>query len=273
MTVPTTTKGSKHRRSAGRDLLIALQGSTGVERAAYRRDLEALGGKRVDVLVEGLESSDDLVRWECVNMLGELADPATAATVLDFALAEDEVHARWRAFWAVTRFEPQAIVPRLRRALRSKRWPRRWRAALILSMLGREEAADTVLEGLASDDEWTQWEALGAVRSLRLSGAEEPVSRFLGAQHARPLRQEAVLALGAIPSDNALDLLRRALRDAEPEVRWRASLALARHGGPKALAALHRQLAREADEKVARQIESDIRSLERERGRGPAEAK
>src|SRR5262249_12334921 len=158
-----------------------------------------------------------------VSLLGELAVPVTARAVVAFALREDEVHARWRAFWAVTRFERKRTRPALLRALRGKNPTRRWRAGLILSMQGDSASAPEVRCGLDSSDPWIQWEALGAVRSLRLQGVEEAVGRFLDPGKEPSLRQEATLALGAICSKKALELLRAALADPDAEIRWRAS--------------------------------------------------
>ena len=69
-----------------------------------------------------------------------------------FALNEDEVHARWRSFWAVSRFAPRTTVPLLAKALRARNRTHRWRAALMLSMLDRPEAGPVLVAGLRSPD-------------------------------------------------------------------------------------------------------------------------
>jgi HEAT repeat protein len=250
-------------RPSPESLMRALTQAGGHEARAPLRDrLRALGPAAVPALVEALAHDDPFARWEAVNLLGELAAPATAETVVEFALCEEEVHARWRSFWAVTRFDPAVTTPLLLAALRGRDATRRWRAALILSMLGRDDAGRVLRRGLHARDEWTQWEALSAVRALGLAGAEQEVAPFLEPERDRSLRQEAVLALGAIGSDDAVALLVGVLDDPEPEVRWRASMALAR-GGPRApLDALRGQLARERDAGVARQLREDVARLE-----------
>ena len=45
-----------------------------------------------------------------------------------------------------------------------------------------------------------------------------------------------VYALGALPGDAQIDTLRTALQDAEPDVRWNAAVALARHGSHEGVA-------------------------------------
>lgn len=188
--------------------------------------------------------------------------PETLERVVEFALTEDEVHARWRSFWAVTRFPSTRTVPLLLDALESEHAPRRWRAALILSMLRRDEAGSELLSGLESPERWIQWEALSALKSLRLQGAERQIAAFLHPEKPRELRQEAVLALGAIGSTAGRRYVEAALGDSEPEVRWRASMSLARSGDPHWIPRLKEQLEREEDPAVREQITIDIAHLE-----------
>jgi HEAT repeat protein len=234
-------------------------------RAPIRERLRELGDEALSGLVAALEHPDCFTRWEAVSLIGEAANPSVVATVVEFALTEDEVHARWRSFWAVSRFERSESVPLLHAALREGGTTRRWRAALMLSMLGRQEAGPTLLEGLSVPDRWIQWEALSAIKALALPDSEDAVAPFLAPQLDRSLRQEAVLALGAIGSARAVTLLAGILDDPEPEVRWRASLALARAGAHGALALLRARLGQEDDPGVAGQLKSDIARLEADR--------
>jgi HEAT repeat protein len=244
--------------AAVRDVKALVAAIGNEARNPIRRRVLAMGASAVPALVATLDHSDPFARWEAVNLLGEMADSGTAKRVLDFALREDEVHARWRSFWAVTRFDPKQTVPSLLRNLQGMNTKKRWRAALILSMLGRMEAGPELVRGLKSSDEWQQWEALGGIKSLALAKVEKRVGAFLDAKRARALRQEAVLTLGAIGTDAAIRIVIRALSDSEPEVRWRASLALSGSGRPEVLRALRRQLRRERDPGVRGQLEKDI---------------
>ena len=198
----------------------------GTARAQAREELRRLGEKAASALVTALADPDGMVRWEAVNLLGELAPKAHCRAVVEFALREREPHACWRAKWAVSRFDPATTTPLLLRALRGNAIMRRWSAALILAMMARPEAGEVVLEGLNSPCGWTRWEALGAVRNLRLRKALPRLGRFLRPAVPVPERQEAVLALGAIGTAGAAALLERALADPSPEVRWRASMGL-----------------------------------------------
>lgn len=235
-------------------------------RVPIRNELRGLGGPAAEVLAEHLDHPDCFTRWEVVSLLGELAEPETLEIVVEFALTEEEVHARWRSFWAVTRFAARRTIPLLLEALDAGDSARRWRAALILSMLRQEAAGPVLVEGLKSTERWVQWEALSALKSLRFRGAEKKIAAFLEPTQPRELRQEAVLALGAIGSASGQMLLQDALCDPEPEVRWRASMSLARSGDPRWIPKLRERLDRESDAQVCDQLTNDIAHLEARHG-------
>jgi HEAT repeat protein len=253
-------RGSK-RRPAVTPLVDALTRAQGhAAREPIRARLRRLGTRASRGLVNALSHDDAFTRWEAVSLLGENADPATFDRLVEFALTEDEVHARWRSFWAVTRFDTAALRKRLLAELRGRNATRRWRAALILSMIGAAEAGPVLMKGLAHADEWVQWEALGAIKALRLAGAEDAIEPFVDPARARALRQEATLALGAIGSKRAVAALIGLLDDPETEVRWRAALALLPHGTPDVQEALRTRLPRETDATVRQQIEHTLKA-------------
>jgi HEAT repeat protein len=59
------------------------------------------------------------------------------------------------------------------------------------------------------------------------------------------IRKMVVYALGALPGEAQIGTLRTALQDAEPDVRWNAAVALARHGNRDALPVLQQMLDRQ----------------------------
>ena len=197
-----------------------------------------------------------------MNLLGTLRASQSAKSIIEFALTENEVHARWRAFWAVSRLDRMTTLLPLRSALRSRIPSRRWRAALMLSVLQQSEAGTVLVGGLKSASPWERWEALSAIKSLRLYGCEKEVARCLKANEPRYIRQQAALTLGSIGTDAARRALARALRDPEPEVRWRASMAIAGYGSA-AIPTLKSRLKRESDQSVRAQIKSDLLRLGR----------
>ncbi len=259
---------SRSRRTGKLDrLILRLTAASGHDaRKPLRQAIEALGPTIAPALARHLDHPDCFTRWEVVSLLGQFARPETLETVVEFALGEDEVHARWRSFWAVSRFDRNRTVPLLLKALKSRNRTRRWRAALMLSMLRRAEAVPVLLKGLDSDDDWIRWEALSALKSLAPAGVEERIEAFLKRNTPIALRQEAALALGALGSKRACKALKRALRDPEPQVRWRASMGLARGRDPAWLPALRRALKKETDDTVVLQLRQDIANLENAHG-------
>jgi HEAT repeat protein len=72
------------------------------------------------------------------------------------------------------------------------------------------------------------------------------------------IRKMVVYALGALPGDRQLVTLRTALQDPEPDVRWNAAVALARHGNREAVPVLHQMLDRQyVEETVKRNARPD----------------
>jgi HEAT repeat protein len=255
------------REQALAEAVEAFAGARGHEaRRPLRERIRALAAGHAPALARHLGHRNAFTRWEVVNLLGELAEQDTAAHVVAFALGEDEVHARWRAFWAVTRFDRARTLPLLFAALSAEPPGARWRAALILSMLDRREAVPVLLAGLDSDDEWIRWEALNGLRALRPAGAEVKILPQLAPGVPRALRTEAVLVLGAIGSHSARAALRGALRDADPQVRWRASMGLARSAHGDDHEALRQAWARESEPEVRAQFERDIATMEARHG-------
>lgn len=241
-----------------RDLNVAVGHEA---RAPIRGELESLGFLATQALLDGLTSASELTRWEAVNLLGVIAPPDAADAVFSFALEEEDVHARWRAFWAVTCFDRASISRRIRTALKSKSPKRKWRAALIASMLGVKEASLILVAGLAEADPWIRWEALTGIKALGAEEAEGAVGELL-AETSRPeLRHEATLTLGCIGTPSAFKRLGTLLHDEDPGVRWRAAMSLGRWG-PEAQTLLAARARKENDPNVKRQLESELKSTE-----------
>lgn len=251
-------------------LVDALTGAQGHEaRKPIRELLGRVGARRPDVLADHLTHGNCFTRWEVVNVLGELAAPSTLERTVEFALNEDEVHARWRSFWAVSRFDRARTVPLLLEALNGGDQTRRWRAALMLSMLNQAEAGPVLVEGLDHPERWIQWEALSAIKSLGVAGAEDRVAAFLAEDQAIELRQEATLALGGIGTEDAKNHLLRALHDPSPQVRWRAVMALARYGGPEVERQLQMQGTCDSDPIVRQFIVEELPRIASRCGKNP----
>jgi len=250
------------------DALTDAQGHDA--RKPIRELLGRIAARQPNALADHLTHANCFTRWEVVNVLGELAAPSTLERTVAFALSEDEVHARWRSFWAVSRFDRARTVPLLLEALNGRDPTRRWRAALMLSMLNRVEAGPVLVEGLDHSERWIQWEALSAIKSLGVAGAESRVAAFLAEDQAIELRQEATLALGGIGTEDAKNHLFRALDDPSSQVRWRAVMALARYGGPEVERQLQMQSTCDSDPFVRQFIVEELPRIAGSCGKNPS---
>jgi HEAT repeat protein len=68
----------------------------------------------------------------------------------------------------------------------------------------------------------------------------------------------AVYALGALPGDAQLDVLRAALVDQVADVRWNAAVALARHGDAQSAGVIRQMLDRGyVEQQVTRDVRQD----------------
>jgi HEAT repeats len=87
---------------------------------------------------------------------------------------------------------------------------------------------------------------IGAIWALGSSG-DASVVPTLQPFYESPdpgIRKMVVYALGALPGDAQTGTLRTALRDAVPDVRWNAAIALSRHGSHDGVAVLRQMLDR-----------------------------
>ncbi len=72
------------------------------------------------------------------------------------------------------------------------------------------------------------------------------------------VRKMVVYALGALPGEAQLETLRAALRDPEPDVRWNAAIALARHDSREGVPVLQQMLDRAyVEQTVKREVRQD----------------
>lgn len=231
------------------------------ERSKHRERIYSLGNQAAPALIPYLSDKDDFLRWDVISFLGEFAHRDTLDAAINFALSEKEVHARWRSFWAVTRYDKKKITGLLLEALKSNEEDRRWNAALILNMLNREEALPEILNGLKSESNWVKWEALSALKSYGKEGTEDAVGAYIKNEHPRDLRQEAVLALGKIGTPKAIKFLAKALNDPSHHVRWRASFSLGITESINALPLLEKKIKTEDHPEVIEQLKKDIHEL------------
>jgi len=219
------------------------------------------------------------VRWDAVNMLGNLAsrEPQAFApgipALADRALRDINPHPRWRSLWALSVFPPEVedeeIIPRLRAGLESDDPRIVWDAAVALAFFGQAEAAPFLNQGLGAAESYSyqRWEAIFC---LGMVHNDESVSLLIAiltnpAEELR-LRQEATNSLGRVRDPRAIPALVAALEDPAAGLRWRAAQALTKLGDPSVIPALEAALAREQDEFAIEQMKEALERLRKESG-------
>lgn len=230
------------------------------ERSEARTGLLVLGEAAVPFLIPAIEAEDPILRWEAVNLLGVLGDLRATDAVLTVATTDPDVHARWRANWAITNLDDGTVVPILIAALDEEDATAAWNAAVTLSLFGRSEAVPLLHQGLDVEG-WQQWEAVNALGRVWNSETVTKLASILK-EGPEDVRKEAALSLGHIGGDIALDALLTALRsDPSFEVRWRAAMMIGHIGDETTVPLLRDALTAEIHPFVIVHIEEAIEAL------------
>ena len=241
-------------------LIDRLASPSADERKEAREGLLSLGTAAVPPLILATKSDDALLRWEAVNLLGTLRDLRATDAVLRVAMTDSEVHARWRANWAITRLDDGTVVPRLIAALADENRTVAWNSAVTLSLFDAVEGVPLLHEGLEADG-WQQWEAVNALGRV---WNDETAPKLIVLLHEGPedVRKEAALSLGRIGGEGSLTALLEALsNDPSFEVRWRAAMMIGHIGDQETVALLIEIRAKEAHPFVIEQIDEAIDAL------------
>lgn len=219
-----------HASGASIQELVELLADPSAEERKYaREELLSLGAAAVPSLILATESGSALLRWEAVNLLGALGDLRATDAVLLVAMTDFDVHARWRANWAITNLDDGTVVPRLIVALEIEDPTVAWNCAVTLSLFDVIEAVPLLHQGLDATT-WRQWEAVNALGRV---WNEDTVSKLIVVLQEGPedVRKEAALSLGHIGGDEVLAVLLIALEeDPAYEVRWRAAMMIGHIG-------------------------------------------
>jgi len=242
------------------ELVERLASPSADERKGAREGLLALGAAAVPPLILATESDSALLRWEAVNLLGTLGDLRATDAVLHVAMTDSEVHARWRANWAITNLDDGTVVPRLIVALEDEDRTVAWKCAVTLSLLGVTEAVPLLHQGLDATG-WRQWEAVNALGRV---WNDETAPKLIVLLHEGPedVRKEAALSLGPISGEGALVALLEALSDdPSSEVRWRAAMMIGHIGDQETVALLMEIRMKESHLFVIEQIDEAIEAL------------
>jgi HEAT repeat protein len=224
------------------------------QRTAAREAILAAGDEAIPLLTARLDDPEFTIRWEMMNILGAIGDPAAAAAVARQATRDSNRHVRWRGYWALTSMSGDGPRKELRRLLADEDEWVAWNAAVALTLFDDRSVASRLVQGLSSPDMWTRWEAANGLRKVGDESAVPALAKLLQATEVQ-LRQEAVLTLAAIDGGQVTTLLLSALEDPSPQVRWRAVAGLSRRGiTPEVRSRLEELRAVEKDPLVLEQL-------------------
>ncbi len=229
-------------------------------RAEAREGLLLFGEAAISSLVDACASPSAVVRWEAVNLLGMIGDPRGLDAVLRVATTDPDVHARWRANWALTRVDDGTAGLRLIVLLTTDDAIIAWNAAVALSLFDALEAVPILHAGLDAEG-WQQWEAVNALGRV---WNDETTPKLIVVLQEGPedVRKEAALSLGRIGGGEVLVILLVALaEDPSFEVRWRAAMMIGYIGDQETAVLLSEIRAQETHPFVIEHIDEAIEVL------------
>ena len=178
---------------------------------------------------------------------------------------------RWPAAYELSRLmaDPKVradktLAPALLKAFQeSKSDPQvRRYLALAIGRLNPPLPADAVADlthALDDPDSETRISVIWALGSSR-DPAVVPrlIPLYIAPEADAGIRKMVVYALGALPGDEQLPILRTALQDSAPDVRWNAAVALARKGNHDGVPVLKQMLDRQyVEQTVKRDVRQD----------------
>lgn len=215
------------RKDGGPPAIVEALGheDSGVRFAATRQ-LVAMGGRAVPVLVESANDSDDpAVRVAAIRCLAEIGDPK-AATAVVVGMGSQNRRVRRAAVRAASRVPSGAYGPTLVKLLDDGDDDVRLGAIEALGATRYSDALPMLIERMEGGDR-NSIRIIWALGELGDERALKSLAKQLTSNEAFT-RQIVVEALGKIGGRGATGLLMEAMVDPDPSVRRKAELALAR---------------------------------------------
>ncbi|OLC47380.1 MAG: hypothetical protein AUH43_11880 [Acidobacteria bacterium 13_1_40CM_65_14] len=222
---------------------------------------------------------DKLIEREAATRNPLTAAPALAVQFFLIPLAVVAitvlVYVGFRSLLADAR-SPQDYLTEIQRGGSDRRWPAAYelsrlmadpnvRADKTLAPVGRLDPplpADAVADLTHALDDPDSETRISVIWALGSSGDPAVVPRLIPLYTAPDadagIRKMIVYALGALPGDEQLPILRTALQDAAADVRWNAAVALARKGNHDGVPVLKQMLDRQyVEQTVKRDVRQD----------------
>ena len=217
-----------------------------------RAEILALGHDATPILVTRYQDPSFTVRWQMVDIAGELRDLRAVPALVDRILRDEDAHVRWRGMYALAEMEdPGPGTGLLRPALAGPDPETTHRAALALAFLGRADGLALIHAGTRSPDSWVRWESIESLTKVHDETTPDVLAPVLVSGEQRE-REQAVMTLSVLGTPRARELLVGALADPAPGVRWRAAMVLGLNCHPTVVEALQALIARETDPEVLR---------------------
>jgi HEAT repeat protein len=189
-----------------------------IRRAAAGALARLPSGAGVGALARVLADPDSAVRVAAARALGASGAPSAVAALLG-RLDDTEPEVREAVVLALARLGDRSAVVPLVGKIQDARPGVRQRVARALGVLGDPRASSALALALRDPDETVRVAALEALGRLRAEDAVATIVSFL-AEEKRPLVREAALAaLAAIPSEPGLEALVRSLATDDPRER------------------------------------------------------
>ncbi len=190
----------------------------------------AIGSKDPDLLIPLVRTLEkkfeaESVRYLAAQALGEMGDERAIAPLLE-ALQDESVPVRYAAAESLGHYHDSQAVRALLDALNDGNEFVRSAVAHALGQTGNDEAIDALLATLEDGSEVVRYTASEALGRLPDKTVVDKLARRLESASSS-LKQSLIEALGSRLEDpRAFQLVRDALRDPDPDVRFRASIAL-----------------------------------------------
>jgi len=216
--------GRIRSNAAIKPLVAALGDGNGQVRQSAGAALVAHGEAAVQAVAVALDAPGDVVRWQAAWVLGHVEAPGVVELLLG-ALERGDPMVRLESAVGLARIGTgsDALAGGLARLLTNRDPAVREDAAWVLGKLGSPRAAAPLVATL-SDPE-AGWMAATALGVLGAPSAATPLAGALESTSART-RRAAAWAMNRLRATGSIPVLRRALDDADPEVRYWAAEAL-----------------------------------------------
>ena len=180
--------------------------------------LGALREQAMPPLLEALHSPRISIRLGAIEALSTIRDPRAVAPLIDVLDLDTNTEVRWAAALALGEIGSPDAVPALIRMIRADNRYIRYGSAIALSHLDwrPEQEPDHIYQLIALED----WESVRGFGSAALG----PLMDMF--RDRDPITRSAIITLlGEMGNIQAQETCQDALRDRDPQIRWKAVLA------------------------------------------------